>query len=327
MRGASEGKKDALPDILRVQTARGRVLNASALTVTLKLNSQEGSLRRTGRPLSLSGLHYHSVVAFLEQSIADLQAEAEEQNSLSTLPSSTCDYPSSAVRDRFLSILRNCMSYDSGKSIRGQSTIIYRDVLLAGSAPPRTVHAPTADQDSSYSTLRMSLDDIPPSVAETLVNIYVEKILPHSGLFVEDEIHQLYRRACIDGRASGQREPQDLFMILMVFAISTMCSKCDDFHRPVSLAESLHAEAIQYFDCSTSSTTTLQCLLLAIQLAYVLPDTGNVEILVAEAMRMAVELGLHTVSLGGHSNLTDRPQRLFWQVSRDPSSLFAMGTD
>ncbi|KAF2099335.1 hypothetical protein NA57DRAFT_74836 [Rhizodiscina lignyota] len=260
------------------------------------------------------GLQQDSVVAFLERSITELQAEIDQQKSLSAPGSVAGTRLSAAAYERFSNVVQNCMRHDCNASIKGQPRAIYSDVLLTSSTPPRPAVLPTVDRNRSSHTPRTSLDDIPPSVAEILLDIYVEKILPHNAIFLEDEVRELYRRVCVDISAQ-QRDARDLFMILMVFAISTMCSKCDDFRRPASLAESLHAEAVHYFDCTISSTTSLQCLLLAIQLAYVLPDTGNMVSLVAEAMRMAAELRLHTDPSDGHGRHdAEKRQRLFWQT-------------
>ncbi|OAA59179.1 amidase [Niveomyces insectorum RCEF 264] len=219
-----------------------------------------------------------------------------------------------------LQAIGRCMRHDCSLSVRGSRSLIYRDVLLRASAPPNpfALHkeSPPAVRTAHA---RTGLADIPAAVAEILLNVYIEKIVAADAIFREPELRDLYDRVY---HYPGEQQPplndQETYKLLMVFAISTMCSKADDFRQPASLAESFCAEAADYFDVTDSSPGSLQCLLITMQLAYFLPHIGNLEKLADEAMRMATELCLHTEAHASQGDQEGREskklRRLFWQT-------------
>ncbi|KAL2875593.1 hypothetical protein SGCOL_009210 [Colletotrichum sp. CLE4] len=101
--------------------------------------------------------------------------------------------------------------------------------------------------------------------------------------------------------------------------ISALNSKNRDFRKVAALSEALHADAVEYVDelLHESSILALQCLILLIQLALLLPQTSNLWYITGEAMRMAVSLGLHQEPDArvfrdpGHA---EQRRRIFWVV-------------
>ncbi|OQV06540.1 hypothetical protein CLAIMM_11092 [Cladophialophora immunda] len=267
-------------------------------------------------------LNCYSLVSYLEDSVARLeQALGISQNDVSAHHSCEVDVipeaassPAGTVEEHVLKASGKCMMYACRQALRHETGLVYQDVLLAESELPKpTLQSDGNDDDPFYvCTSSRGLNTIPRAVAEMLLNVYVEKILPYHPIFLERDLRQIYHRV-YSGRVQDDHE---VFVILMIFAISTMSSRFEDLRKPMSLADSLRQEATNHFNCTTSSIPSLQSLLLTAQLAYVLPHIGKLEHLVAEAMRMAVELGLHTEhpEMQMDAESSDFRRRIFWQV-------------
>lgn len=184
----------------------------------------------------------------------------------------------------------------SNQVLQNSTSVFYQDALVVESDLP----APSsADVDwkrrkSVFSTTLTGLDAIPSPVAEVLFGVYLDKILPQYPIFNAEDLREICHNVYQDERSPSQCKHCDIFIILMILAISTMTSGTPDYRKPASLAESLHQSASRYTDwLAATSIRSLQCIMLLIQLGYLLPHTGNLIHLVSEAMRMATELGLH----------------------------------
>ncbi|KAH7000673.1 fungal-specific transcription factor domain-containing protein [Ilyonectria destructans] len=178
-------------------------------------------------------------------------------------------------------------------------------------AHPRSAGQEYATQFSHFNAKKMPLD-----VARRLFENYKDNILPRFPCFVEADLTDQFRQF-YHGFADDQaRSNTTHFVITVILAISSLSSKRHDFRKVAALTESLHADAMRHMGfLSDASITSLQCLLLLIQLALLFPHTGNLWYLSGEAMRMAVGLGLHQepdstiVSSSIHVELR---RRIFW---------------
>ena len=159
---------------------------------------------------------------------------------------------------------------------------------------------------------------IPPlDVAKTLFEIYVQNILPQNPCFFEDDIRSHFSAVYLQPRTP----PPDVsvFMVSTVLAISTMTSKAYDQKKILSLGESLHQQALRHSKfLSLPSIRSLQGVLLLLQLAELLPYTGNLWHLAGEAVSLTTELGLHQdphESEGFDFKSLDLRRRIFWTVN------------
>lgn len=181
-------------------------------------------------------------------------------------------------------------------------------------AHPRSAGQEYATQFSHFNAGKMPLD-----VARRLFENYKDNILPRFPCFVEADLTHQFSQFYHDFADDQARSNTTHFVITVILAISSLSSKRHDFRKVAALTESLHADAMRHMGfLSDASITSLQCLLLLIQLALLFPHTGNLWYLSGEAMRMAVGLGLHQeldstmVSSSIHVELR---RRIFWVVS------------
>jgi hypothetical protein len=115
--------------------------------------------------------------------------------------------------------------------------------------------------------------------------------------------------------------PPDIsvFFISMVLAMITMTSKAYDQKKILSLGESLHQQALRHSKfLSLPTIRALQGILLLLQLAELLPYTGNLWHLAGEAVSLTTELGLHQDphnSEGFDFKSLELQRRLLWTVN------------
>ena len=158
---------------------------------------------------------------------------------------------------------------------------------------------------------------IPPlDMAKKLFEIYVQIIMPQNPCFFEDDIRSHFNAVYFP---TGISPPDvSVFMISTVLAISTMTSKAYDQKKILFLGESLHQQALRHSKfLSLPSIRSLQGILLLLQLAELLPYTGNLWHLAGEAVSLTTELGLHQdphESEGFDFKSLDLRRRIFWTV-------------
>lgn len=185
-------------------------------------------------------------------------------------------------------------------------------------AHPRTSGRACALQSPHFTSA-----DIPIYVARRLFDNYRDDILPRFPCFNDDDLVTRFNKFYGGNtQCDGISPDPDAFVVPMVLAISSLSSKSHDFRKVAALSESLYSDAMRHADemLQTSSIPSLQCIILLIQLALLLPYTVNLWYLSGESMRMAVSLGLHqdpAVDRIDDSDpvRADMRRRMFWVVS------------
>lgn len=136
---------------------------------------------------------------------------------------------------------------------------------------------------------------IPFQVAEKLFDNYLKNILPRYPCFSKTDLIGQFNMFYLETNYSEQTVSESTcFIVSMVLAISSLTSKAHDFWKVASLSESLQRDAIRHSSfLGYTNFRSLQCFLLLIQMALLLPYTSNLWYMSGEAMRMAIALGLH----------------------------------
>lgn len=174
----------------------------------------------------------------------------------------------------------------------------------------RPINFPSNHNDTEHTKL-------PEEVAEKLIAVYSERILPQFPLFLKGEVLDMFHRF-----SNNDATPDERFIILMMEAIATIASKSRDYRKSVGLAESLRRDAFGCIDfglsCHLSAMITIQKLLLLAQYGFYLPSSTNLWQIVGDATRIALELGLHhdtPVQADVDETCRESRKRLFWAVS------------
>ncbi len=180
--------------------------------------------------------------------------------------------------------------------------------------PPRM-----ASQGSAFRLPDMGALRIPFKVAKALFDNYISNILPRYPCFAEtdlsDQFEQFY-----PNRNNAEQVSSDTtwFIISMILAISSLTSKAHDFQKVAKLSESLQRDALRRSSfLGETNIRSLQCFLLLIQMALLLPYTCNQWYMSGEAMRMAIALGLNQEAEGYvklDSVQMNLRRRIFWTV-------------
>lgn len=162
--------------------------------------------------------------------------------------------------------------------------------------------------------------EIPLQVAKRLYKNYHDEILPRFPCFLESDLTKYFDDFYRTDQACPTAARMSGFVVPMIFAISSLTSNSHDFSKVAALCESLHADAMRHSDIMhRTSVPSLQCLLLLIQLALLLPYTANLWYVTGEAMRMAISLGLHQEPEerdSGSPLHAELRRQLFWVVSQ-----------
>ncbi|KAH8889048.1 hypothetical protein GQ53DRAFT_808030 [Thozetella sp. PMI_491] len=155
--------------------------------------------------------------------------------------------------------------------------------------PPRK-----ASKGSEFRLPDMGALKIPFKVATALFNNYISNVLPRYPCFLESDLLEHFNQFYKDGNPESVSSDITWFIISMVLAISSLTSKAHDFRKVSSLGESLQRDALRRSSfLGSSNMRSLQCFLLLIQMALLLPYAANLWYMSGEAMRMAIALGLH----------------------------------
>ena len=274
----------------------------------------------------MSGLTtFLSIVQFLEQRISELErthASADQGSGYGAGASQDDDFFKFAdfcIASR----MRSDMLTDQSKLLHAPKLFypserpplkipvrgIYYDVR------PRTAGRGYSAQFSHLHALK-----IPVHVAKRLFANYRNDILPQFPCFMEDHLAECFQQFYNDPAAPERNNKSRLsdFVVPMVLAISCLTSNDHHFSKVAALSEALQRDAMRHMAIIRhSSIQALQCILLLIQHALLLPYAANLWYLTGEAMRMAVSLGLHQEP---HPTMVDDPadaelrRRLFWMV-------------
>jgi hypothetical protein len=120
---------------------------------------------------------------------------------------------------------------------------------------------------------------------------------------------------------SGQDvDESDIFVVMMVLALSTMASSrfVDPPDELRACSEAFHAEALKHLDAvfESQSYVGLQAILLLVWYSLLNPDKGSIWFLVGLATRTCVDLGFHNEHNSQTESLDnleiDMRRRLFW---------------
>lgn len=215
--------------------------------------------------------------------------------------------------------------------VRNTQHHAYLGSLLGGAELPfpLTLRSKVANNPprQSQGTVKIS-SLLPRDVTKKLLYVYIERILPQCPIFSPMEVNSIYNRV-YNGPLEDEREGNivqkgDSFIMSMIMAIATMTSNSDNYAKVVDVTDSLYKEALQSDNNGeilvTTSIRSLQGLLLLAQYGLFMPQAVDLWHTVSEAMRIAIELGLHRES-ADISNVdcetAQAQRRLFWAVSRN----------
>ncbi|RFU32286.1 hypothetical protein B7463_g4066, partial [Scytalidium lignicola] len=274
-----------------------------------------------------------SVVQFLEQSIASLEVEREHLRITEQPYAATNSYYASYASANLSKILnsnaytfaseltKNAARCTSIPALQDSDTLFYKSTLFTSSELPSPVSLYYTQSINSSQTRAPATGDstiVPLEVAKLLLDIYLERILPQYPFFLEDDVRFNFDRVYPTLPSSEPASDESVFIVSIILAISALTSKAKDFRKIASLGESLHRAALSR--CSflrNPRIRTIQCILLLVQLAMLLPYTGNLWHLIREAMNLAIQLGLHQEhSITNETNVVsvDLRRRIFWTV-------------
>lgn len=177
----------------------------------------------------------------------------------------------------------------------------------------------TSRPQGSY-FLHFDAQKMPPEVSRRLFHNYKDNILPRYPFFEASSLEAYFERVFSTELADDSYEFQSShFIVNMVLGISCLTSTRSDFDTVAALSERLHRNAMQNTAfLREASIRSLQCLLLLIQMALLLPETINLWYTSGEAMRMAISLGLHqqgVLDLSADPPRDEFRRNLFWVVS------------
>ncbi|KAL2858549.1 fungal-specific transcription factor domain-containing protein [Aspergillus pseudoustus] len=174
---------------------------------------------------------------------------------------------------------------------------------------PRPINLPYTDGEANHAPL-------PPDVADKLMAVYADRILPQYPLFSRQEIDEIFSHFKAEIGTSSEQ-----FITYMALAVATLSSRTRNYRKLVSVAESLRSVAFSCLDfglgCHHATTTTIQHLLLLAQYGFLLPSSANLWQIVGEASRIAVELGLHRetpVHSGLNEESIEGRKRIYWTL-------------
>lgn len=178
---------------------------------------------------------------------------------------------------------------------------------------PRTAGRSYKSQFSHFNALK-----IPLHVAKRLFANYRDDILPRFPCFVEGDLEKYFDHFFNMSNPDHKGVGLERFMVPMILAISCLTSNSHEFSKVAALSESLHSDAMRHTALlRNASIEALQCLILLIQHALVLPYAANLWYLAGEAVRMAVSLGLHqepSPAIVADPAEAEQRRRLFWLV-------------
>ncbi|EXJ80754.1 hypothetical protein A1O3_07038 [Capronia epimyces CBS 606.96] len=168
----------------------------------------------------------------------------------------------------------------------------------------------------------LTLNAIPSNVADALIKVYIEKVLPQYPFFLAETLYSyqsILYHGTGTGTVDGELQRRAEFIVAMMMAISTLTSRSPNHSRLMSLSESLYRYAMQRYDTlSAPSLCQLQCTMLLCQFANFCPAIAEVWTLKEMAMRMALAIGLHREPEAGLEAFdvkeTELRRQIFWTL-------------
>jgi Fungal specific transcription factor domain len=163
---------------------------------------------------------------------------------------------------------------------------------------------------------------LPSHVTKKLVEVYVDRVLPQCPVFSPGEVWDIYNNLYGGRTRVKPTSCSDRFIISMIFGIATMTSKAEDYRKVVDLGEAFRREAMRAdIDSESLAKTSIRCLqslLLLAQYALFVPHAANLWHTVSDAMRVAIELGLHqdpSQAFCFDQDVVRSRHRLYWAVN------------
>jgi len=182
---------------------------------------------------------------------------------------------------------------------------------------PPSERSATAGSSKGRSRRRFQVPPLPPQPAvERLVAAYVDFVGVTAPI-----VHIPTLGKQISRMRSGQDvDESDIFVVMMVLALSTMASSrfVDPPDELRACSEAFHAEALKHTDAvfEAQSYVGLQAILLLVWYSLLNPDKGSIWFLVGLATRTCVDLGFHNEHNSQAESLDnleiDMRRRLFW---------------
>ncbi|KAL2825556.1 hypothetical protein BDW59DRAFT_145961 [Aspergillus cavernicola] len=83
---------------------------------------------------------------------------------------------------------------------------------------------------------------LPEEVADKLMAVYLDRILPQYPLFLEQDIRNIFQRFKLSGGGLETVTADEQFTIYMILAISTLSSRTRNYRKLLSVAESLRRD-------------------------------------------------------------------------------------
>lgn len=207
-----------------------------------------------------------------------------------------------------------------------------RVMVFSGTVDPRVnsrldamggdEHNDQADIEADHAQLNLnSIEGIPKQVADVLVRVYIDRILPQYPFYFSSQV-QAHHDAVYNRSMRPQSTTPSISMCVdaLVMAVSTMTSKSGTIDKPFALADNLFRLAMdEYEKLPSNSLETLQCTMLVCQFANFRPGTANIWRAKETAMRIAISLGLHREPDPSWSTVDQENANLrahiFWVVS------------
>lgn len=275
---------------------------------------------------------------YLEQTIAALESEvnASSTGSVETVGTSRAaqeipPVPRQEQIHRYLGQVANEIPRSTSAELARPWGWLVSRLLSTPSQLPTSVMGVEQSKYATESVERnwvrsssIDLKAVPTYVAQVLIGVYVDKILPQYPFFSASQILNHYAQAYTH-TSSPTEEPADVvstFVTAIVMAISTMTSTSSNIEKPMAFADALFHFAISLYDkLPPNSMEVLQSTMLVCQFANFRPCTANVWAAKDTAMRIAISLGLHRDPQSGWHSFDEETIRLraqvFWVVSED----------
>ncbi|KAF2729753.1 hypothetical protein EJ04DRAFT_580415 [Polyplosphaeria fusca] len=239
-----------------------------------------------------------SLAQYLEQRIESLESEVESMTAHGSGDQHPRPPQTSFEQDihHFVADLAS-NSNDANSSAPDLFSSLVAKSLSTPSPIPDVLVGPThqleaTPRDSSRVTT-IELMSIPSHVAEVLVKVYVDKILPQYPYFYVEQIW-VHFKTVYDNVQSIALAHSSHFIIALIMAVSTMTSKAAEFEKPMAFSDALYHGAMKHYEALQPNTLeTLQATILVCQFATFRPATANIWRARDIAMRMAIALGLH----------------------------------
>lgn len=185
---------------------------------------------------------------------------------------------------------------------------------------PHTCGPPSVTSQSGSSKRgkrRFNVPPLPPQPAvERLVAAYVDFVGVTAPMIHIPTLGKQIQRM----REGTDVDESDVFVVMMVLALSTMASSrfVDPPDELRACSEAFHAEALKHLDAvfEAQSYIGLQAILLLVWYSLLNPDKGSIWFLVGLASRTCVDLGFHNEHNSQAEKLDnleiDMRRRLFW---------------